>query len=146
MNIKIDQIDMQIVEILEENGRIPNNEIAFRLGLSEGTIRNRIKKLTENHFLKVKGLTNPDERTDKQLIFILVQLEVTKRWKEIARKVSQLPNVRSVSMITGRFDLFIEIFVEPRNLINFLTNDLASVGYILTTESLITIKNFNKWV
>ena len=84
--------------------------------------------------------------TDKQLIFILVQLEITKNWKLIAKKVSELKAVKSVSMITGRFDLIIELFIEPHNLINFLTQDLASVGNISSTESLVTIKNFNKWV
>ncbi len=144
--MKIDNINLKILQILEENGRTPNNEIAVRLSISEGTVRNRIKKLTENNFLKVKGLTNPEHWSDKQLIFILVQLEMTKRWKEIARSVSELPGVKSVSMITGRFDLIIELFLEPHNLINFLTNDLAGVGNISSTESMVTIKNFKKWV
>jgi Lrp/AsnC family transcriptional regulator for asnA, asnC and gidA len=144
--MKIDQMDMRIIEILEENGRVPNNEIATKLSISEGTVRNRIKKLSENNFLKVKGLINPDEGTKKQLIFILVTLVMTKQWKEIAKKVSELPNVKSVSMITGRFDLVIELFIEPHNLINFLTEELSTVGEIKSTESLVTIKNFKKWV
>ena len=144
--MKIDDINLKILQILEENGRTPNNEIAARLSISEGTVRNRIKKLTESNFLKVKGLTNPEHWPDKQLIFILVQLEMTKRWKEIALSVSELPGVKSVSMITGRFDLIIELFLEPHNLINFLTNDLAGVGNISSTESMVTIKNFKKWV
>ena len=144
--MKIDDINLKILYILEENGRTPNNEIAARLSISEGTVRNRIKKLTDNNFLKVKGLTNPEHWTDKQLIFILVQLEMTKKWKEIAQSVSELPGVKSVSMITGRFDLIIELFLEPHNLINFLTQDLAGVGNISSTESMVTIKNFKKWV
>jgi Lrp/AsnC family transcriptional regulator for asnA, asnC and gidA len=144
--MKIDSVDLRIVDILSENGRIPNNEIAARLSISEGTVRNRIKKLTDNNILKVRGLTNPDRGTQKQLIYILVKLEMTKRWKEIAEKVSKLPNVRSASMVTGRFDLIVELFIEPHNLINFLTNDLAGVSDISSTESLVTIKNFKKWV
>ncbi len=141
--MKIDDIDMKIIDILEENGRTPNNEIASRLSVSEGTVRNRIKKLTESQFLKVKGLTNPNKRTDKQLIFILVNLESTKKWEEVAQKVSELTNVKSVSMITGRFDLIIKLFIEPHNLINFLGHDLAGIESIASTESLVTIKNFN---
>jgi len=144
--IKVDKVDMKIMEILAEGGRIPNNEIAARLSISEGTVRNRIKKLTDNNFLKVKGLINPDEGTEKQLIFILVTLDKTKRWKETAQKVSTLPNVKSVSMITGRFDLVIELFIEPRNIMSFLTHHLGSVDDISSTESLVTIKNLNKWV
>ena len=144
--MKIDNIDNKIVELLAENGRRPHNEIAEYLNISEGTVRNRMKKLIDNDLLKIKALVNPNKLTEKQLIYILVTLEVTKRWKEIAQKVSELPNVKSVSMITGRFDLIIELFIEPYNLINFLTNDLASVGNISSTESLVAIKNFNKWV
>ncbi len=144
--IKIDAIDLEIVDILSQNGRIPNNEIAARLSISEGTVRNRIKKLTVNNLLKVKGLINPDEGTEKQLIYILVTLQMNKKWKETAQRVSDLPNVRSVSMITGRFDLIVELFIEPHNLINFLTNELSTIGTVASTESLVTIKNFNKWV
>ena len=144
--MKLDTTDLNIIQILEKNGRTPNNEIAARISISEGTVRNRIKKLIDSNFLMVKGLTNAEHWIDKQLIFILVQLEITKNWKAIAQKVSELKVVKSVSMITGRFDLIIELFIEPHNLINFLTHDLASVGNISSTESLVTIKNFNKWV
>jgi Lrp/AsnC family transcriptional regulator for asnA, asnC and gidA len=144
--MKLDSTDLKILHILEKNGRTPNNEIAARASISEGTVRNRIKKLIDSNFLRVKGLTNPEHWTDKQLMFVLVQLEITKNWKEIAQKVSELKEVKSVSMITGRFDLIIELFIEPHNLLNFLTQDLASVGNISSTESLVTIKNFKKWI
>jgi Lrp/AsnC family transcriptional regulator for asnA, asnC and gidA len=144
--LKIDETDCRILAILEQNGRTPNNEIAGRLNLSEGTVRNRIKKLTSNNFLKIQGLTNVNKRTDKQLLFILVKLITTKHWEKSARQVAALPNVRSVSMITGRFDLIVEIYIEPHNLINFLTNDLTSVETIGTSESLAAIKTFGKWI
>jgi Lrp/AsnC family transcriptional regulator for asnA, asnC and gidA len=144
--MKIDDVDFRILDILTENGRTPNNEIAAKLSISEGTVRNRIRKLTGNDILKVRGLANPDGATEKQLIYILVTLEMTKRWKEIAQKVSELPGVKSVSMVTGRFDLIVELFIEPHNLITFLTEDLGNVGDISSTESLVTIKNYKKWV
>jgi Lrp/AsnC family transcriptional regulator for asnA, asnC and gidA len=144
--VKIDEVDMKIIDVLEENGRAPNNEIAARLQISEGTVRNRIKKLTESEFLKVKGLTNPNKRTDKQLIFILAKLDSTKKWEETASKIAELTDVKSVSMITGRFDLLIKLFIEPHKLIEFLSHDLSGIGTISSTESLVTIKSFNKWV
>ena len=144
--MKIDKLDFKIIDILEQNGRTPNNEIASRLNISEGTVRNRIKKLTENNFLKVMGLTNANIRTDKQLIFILAKLDTTKRWEETAQKVSELSDVKSISMITGRFDLIITLFIEPHRLIEFLSHELTSIGTILSTESLVTIKSFNRWI
>jgi Lrp/AsnC family transcriptional regulator for asnA, asnC and gidA len=144
--VKIDDLDFKIIQILERNGRTPNNEIAERLSISEGTVRNRIKKLTSIDFLKVKGLTNPDFGRIKQLIFILISLEDVKRWRETADSIANLPNVKSVSMLTGRFDILVEVFIEPHHLITFLTDQLGNIDAISSTESLVTIKNFNKWV
>ncbi len=144
--LKIDETDGGIIKILEGNGRTPNNEIASQLNLSEGTVRNRIKKLTCHNFLKISGLTNVNMRTDRQLLFIMVKLTTTKHWEKTAKEVAELPNVRSVSMITGRFDLIIELYIEPHNLINFLTNDLTTVKSIGTSETLAAIKTFGKWI
>ena len=144
--LKLDKVDLNIVEILARGGRTPNNEIAAKLSISEGTVRNRIKKLMNAGFLRVKGLTNPDFVSTKQLIFILITLERTKNWRKRAEEISLLPNVKSVSMITGRFDIICEAFIEPHDLITFLTEDLGSVHDISSTESLVTIRNYKKWV
>lgn len=144
--MKLDKINQKIIKILSEDGRMPNNEIASKVGVSEGTIRNRIKKLLSEGFLKVKGLINPDKFFAKQLIYILIKLEISRDWKEIAQKVSELPEVRSVSMITGRFDLLVELFIEPYHLLHFLTEELTKIGNISSTESLVAIKNFKKWI
>jgi hypothetical protein len=65
---------------------------------------------------------------------------------EVARAVSKLEPIKSVSIIAGRFDLLAEIYIETHRLIEFLNNDLARIQSVLTVESLITLKNFNKWI
>ena len=40
----MDKLNKNIIEILKSDGRIPNAEIARYLGVSEGTIRRRIKR------------------------------------------------------------------------------------------------------
>src|SRR4030042_6108665 len=57
MSVRVDKIDWQIIRILEKNGRAPNKEIAEQIGVSEGPVRNRIKKLTDHQFLRIRGLT-----------------------------------------------------------------------------------------
>lgn len=144
--MKIDETDKRILEILTEDGRIPNNEIASKLDISEGTVRNRIKKLKEGNFLRFAGLTNLDMREDKSYGFVLVKLISTKRWVTIAEEVSALENVVSVSLTTGRFDLIVEFFIETQNLLDFLTSALPKVDGIASTETLLTIKCIDKWM
>ena len=144
--MKIDNIDIEITKIMEEDGRISISEIASKLAISEGTARNRFKKLTDNSFMKVKGLVNPDTNKKKQSIYILITLQRNDNWLTAGEKMSALPDVKSVSMVTGSFHFIVELFIDPHNLIDFLTKELPSIGEIAFTESLVTVKNFNKWV
>ena len=43
----LDQIDCQMIELLQKDGRIPNTEIAKKLGVSEATVRSRLNRLIE---------------------------------------------------------------------------------------------------
>lgn len=144
--MKIDNIDLEIAKILEEDGRISINEIATRLSISEGTARNRYKKMTDNGFLKIKGLINPDHNRVKQCIYILVTLQRNDNWVVAGEKISKLADVKSVSMVTGRFHFVVEVFIDPHDLIDFLTKKLPSIGEIAFTETLVTVRNFKKWV
>ena len=144
--MKIDKTDLDIIACLKRNGRSSNNEIAAKLSISEGTVRNRIRKMTDSGYLNVKGLVNPGKIKEKQVVFLGAKVEVSKDLERTAEAVSKLPQVNSTSIVTGRFDLLIEIFLEPYDIINFLSTDLASLNSVVSTETFMTLKNYNKWV
>ena len=66
--MKLDDTDRAILAALRENGRATNSEIAGRLDVSEGTVRNRIGKLTGSGFLSVEGLVDPNQDREHQLV------------------------------------------------------------------------------
>ena len=144
--MKIDKVDLNIIALLKDNGRIQNNEIASRLSVSEGTVRNRIKKLTDNGYLSIMGLVNPEQVKYKQIVFLGVQLSESKRLEEVAEFFSAIGIVSSVYVLTGRYDLLIELFIEPFNLIEFLSSEVAKINCIASTESFITLKSYKKWI
>ena len=145
-SLKIDATDLQILAILRENGRTPNNEIAARLSISEGTVRNRIKKMMDSGFLAVRGLTNPNLREDKEIIFILMNVSPHRDWDMVARRIADLPGVLSVCMLTGRFDLLIETFIAPNDLIHLLSDRLSDIESIVSTETMICVRSYNRWI
>lgn len=143
---RIDQTDLRIIEILEADGRTPNNEIAARLSLSEGTIRNRITKLISNNYLKVKGLINPSMFIEKQLVYLLLSVPLQKGWMEVGEKLAEIPEVRSVSLLTGRFDMLLEVFIAPSELAEFISEKIGTLEAVISTESNLVLKQFNKWI
>lgn len=142
----MDDVNQKIIEILKNKGRTPHNEIAVKVGVSEGTVRNRISKLVEKNMLKIQGLVNPTFITEKTYIFLGIKIAINKDTLEIAKAIIELPNVLSATIVTGRFDLLVEVFIEPHNLINFLSQDLAQTGTVVSVESFVTLKSFNKWI
>src|SRR5579885_2255980 len=55
----LDEIDLRIVQLLQENGRRSNSDIARQIGVSEPTVRKRIERLVQDRIIKVVAVFNP---------------------------------------------------------------------------------------
>jgi len=141
-----DELDWKIIDILRE-GNETNNTLARELNISEGTVRQRIKKLKESGILNVRGLINPEILNNQQLAVIAVNVARSALLEKKAREIVELENVLNVSMTSGRFDLLVEVLISSnRGLVNFLTDELSMVDDITTTESFLMLKTFQKFV
>ncbi|MBN1436332.1 MAG: Lrp/AsnC family transcriptional regulator [Sedimentisphaerales bacterium] len=144
--MELDQTDWQIIEILCEK-HLPNSTIAEQLGISEGTVRQRVKKLKDSNALKICAMRNPNVLANQQLVFVTANLIEAKLLDVKAKEISQLENVLSVSAVSGQYDLLIEVLVDSnRGLVTFLTEQLASVEGIAKTESFVVLQSYNKFV
>jgi Lrp/AsnC family transcriptional regulator, regulator for asnA, asnC and gidA len=141
-----DDTDWKIISILKR-GEVPNNTIARKLGVSEGTVRARLKRLKEAGILQVRALINPDVLANKQLVIVAVRVAESKLLERKAEELAGLENVLSVSIASGRYDLIAEVLLDSnRGLVRFLTEELSSIEGILASESFIMLKSYNKFV
>jgi Lrp/AsnC family transcriptional regulator, regulator for asnA, asnC and gidA len=142
----LDNLDLKIIGFLQEDGTIPNNDVASKLQVSEGTIRNRVKKLNSNNIFQIKGLVNPDKIDGSQIIYLGINVSLTKNLKTTGELINAIEEVKSVSIVSGRYDLIVEIFIDPKKFINFLSDRLSKIESIISTESFMALESFNKWV
>lgn len=141
-----DETDWRIIETLQE-GWVPNNTIARKLGVSEGTIRSRIKKLKDAGILTIRALINPDVLSNKLLVLVALNVAESRLLERKAEEIARLPNVLSVSITSGRYDLIAEVLVDSnKGLVRFLTEELSGIEGITRSESFIMLKNYNKYV
>jgi len=141
-----DQTDWKIISILKES-YVPNNTIARRLGISEGTVRTRLKRLKEAGILQIRALINPDVLENQQLVIVAIRVAESKLLERKAEELSRLPNVLSVSIASGRYDLITEVLLDSnRGLVRFLTEELSTIEGILASESFIMLKSWRKFV
>ena len=143
----IDDTDRKIVGILNSNGRISNKEIGEKLGISEGTVRNRIRQLSDAGTLKIAGLIRPDDSPGKQLMLLGIKIASSKDLTAKAEEISALEGVISTHITAGRYDIIAEVWLDSRGgLINFLSQVLAEVEGVSSTESFLVMKSIGKWI
>ncbi|MCP4450912.1 MAG: Lrp/AsnC family transcriptional regulator [Planctomycetes bacterium] len=144
--MKIDAIDRAIVDILQKNGRTSNKEMAQALEVSEGTIRNRIARLIKSEYLSVKGLVDPDKNIDFQLVFLGVKVAVCSDLRSTASSIKSMPYVKAVTIVSGRYDLLVEVFLPNHELITFISDHLSKDTAITSTENFVSVESAGKWL
>jgi Lrp/AsnC family transcriptional regulator, regulator for asnA, asnC and gidA len=143
---KPDDKDWQIITLLRA-GTISNSTIAQELGVSEGMIRQRIKRLREYDILSLRGLINPDILGNSQIVMVAANISESSLLEATAEAIEKLEKVLSVSIVSGRYDIIIELLIDSnRGLIDFLSKDLSQVPHIKNTESFVLLKNYSKFV
>ena len=137
---KIDDIDLQIIKILNKDGRTPFSQIANRLGVSTGMIRQRYQRLVQDGVLQIVAVTNPLLMGFTTMAQIGVKVDVG-RMGEIADQIASFEEVIYLVLLTGGYDLHIEVICRDKtHLLEFLTNKLYSVEGIKDTETFICMR------
>jgi len=142
-----DEMDRRIITLLNQDGRAAYKDIAARLDVSEGTIRNRINRLLEDGRLRVMGAIDPDLAPSKQLVLLGIRIACSKDLSKKAEEIARLDGVLALHLTTGRFDILAELWLDAKvGLIQFLGQTLAQIDGIVSTESFLAMKSFNKWI
>lgn len=163
----MDRIDSEIIKWLQKDGRTPFTDIAKVLGISEGTVRNRVSKLVEDNVIQIVALidraqigsdatvppvvvgettwvamTDPVEAGFDVPAMIGVSVE-PKQLERVAEIVAAFPEVSYLIMVSGEFDLFVEVLCKDRAaLASFLNQKLHHVPGVSRTQTFITLKTY----
>ena len=141
-----DDFDWKLIGILR-NGYLSNSEVAKELGVSEGMIRQRLKKLKESDILRVRGEINPEVLEQQQLAIVAINVNESKHLDQKAQEISAVENVLHVMIVSGQFDILAHVLVDSnKGLVKFLTEKLSAVEGIVATQSFIILKSINLYV
>ncbi|MFZ5885228.1 MAG: Lrp/AsnC family transcriptional regulator [Chloroflexota bacterium] len=136
----LDDIDRAVIEAMRKDGRTAFSQIAEQLNVSPGMIRLRYNRLVELGYLKVVAVTNPLMMGKRTMAMIGVRTDGSKML-EVANQLSDFDEVVYVVVVSGRYDLMIEVFCrDHEDLLNFLTEKLAKVDGVRETESFMHLK------
>lgn len=108
----MDYRDRKIIEILSKDSRTPNTEIAKQLGVSESTVRKRIKALEKKGVIeKYSIVVNPSKMGYNTVAIVGLDVEPS-RFLSVATKLTEFKEVKYVATSTGDHMIMFEIWAH----------------------------------
>ena len=142
-DVQLDDLDRQLIELLALDARVSNRKIATELGVTEGTVRGRIKRLQSEGLIAFTAITGFNMAQKSKLAFISVQAEVV-NVRTIARQISDLPLVNATMITMGHFNILAMcLFDELDSLVDLASDrilQLPGVHHVETSIAVRTIK------
>src|SRR3712207_6110353 len=112
--INLDAFDLKILRALQDDGRLTNNELADRIGLSPSPCLRRVRRLERDGFIRTYRAVLDRESIGLGLT-VFVDIKVEKHNRENAQALQEalraLPEVVSCHMVSGAADFVAEIVV-----------------------------------
>ena len=144
-----DKIDIKIVNLLLEDGRMPASEISRRMGdISERAVRYRIDRMVNEGVIQISAVARPQAFGLTTIADIWLEVE-SDRILEVAKKMAEFDNVSYVACGIGESDVSIQIVAKDTSEIyQFVTEVVRKVpGVRKTTTSIVPliIKDVYQW-
>ena len=128
-NNLLDAADLRILRVLQEDGRITNQELARRIGLSSAACFERVKRLRASGVIDTfTAVLNADRLGWSLLVFIEVLLDRTTDdvFAAFAAQVRGIPEVLECHMVAGGFDYLLKVRVADMAAYRAFLGDILS--------------------
>jgi DNA-binding Lrp family transcriptional regulator len=136
----LDQLDQQLIDLLSRDARVSNRKIAAELGVTEGTVRGRIKRLQQDGLIAFTAITGFEMGTRTRLAFINVQADVDKV-REVARMIGEIRGINAVLITMGQFNITAMTLVDELNtLVEIASDEILSLDGVHHVETSIAVK------
>ena len=140
----LDEVDKAIVAQLSRDARLSNGQIARDLGVTEGTVRARIKRMEAEKLIRLTAVTNIDRFGDALLAYIWIEVERSDRTREVAEMLAAIPELGFVGVMLGRSDILaITMVRNTEHLAEFVHTRITAIDGVRRSESTLGV-NFVK--
>jgi DNA-binding Lrp family transcriptional regulator len=135
----MDDIDRDLIAILRADARTPVATLAKRLGVSRGTVQNRIDRLTRQGVILGFTLRLPPDSEPHRVRATMTIAVDGERSSAVVAALRGFPEVEAVHTTNGRWDLVAEINAESLAAFSAALDHIRQIKGIATTETSILL-------
>jgi DNA-binding Lrp family transcriptional regulator len=145
----MDEKDLQILQLLEENSRIPTADLATMTELSPDDVRARVARLEEARIIRSYPTVVDWERAGNGEVLAIIDLKVAPErdfgYERIAERIARFRQVRSLRLVSGVYDL--QLLVAGRTMqevARFVSEQIAPMDQIRETATHLIMKIYKE--
>ena len=137
--VELDEIDRKLLSALLDDGRLSQRQLASLIGVAQGTVTNRLNRLTESGVIKGYHV-NLNPKKIGWSTTVLIGLRIEKRSiMSVQGKIANDPRVISVYDVTGEFDSMVLARVRDPDDLNDLTKNVLSIEGISRSSTHVVL-------
>ena len=142
---QLDEIDIEILKKLQEDGRRSFNAIASELKISPPTIKYRVDKLKNLGFIKNFSVII-DPNKFKKGFFVLILIEAKfQKVQEILKKLEKIEKIQEIYSSLDKNNIILKLFVEDNEELNtFINENLAQLKDIDRFQAITILQTVKK--
>lgn len=136
----LDKTNQKLIKELQYNGRRSYTELAQMLGVTEGTIRKRVKDLQKQNVIKIRAVLDPTKIGYNLVSIMALQVRLAEL-RQVGEILAQKPNIYYLAFVTGRYDLLAFVIARtPEELADFIKEHISSIPSIIRTETFVNLE------
>lgn len=139
MDAKVDKLDQELILNLQQNGRLSYMELAKSLHVTEGTIRNRLKKLVDQGMIRITAIPDLDKLGYGFMGIVGLQVRLADL-RNVAEQLARNPNVCYLANVTGQYEFIAIVLAKSsKDFASFMENVVSAIPSVLKTETFVTL-------
>lgn len=147
-NLKLDQIDRKVLEILQSNAKITNAQLSKEIGLSPAPTLERVKKLEHAGIIKsYHAQLDPEKVGLGVSTFVQVSLVGHKKvvTESFVQKVNKIPDIIECHHITGTGDFLIKVISKDiASYQKLMLETINEIEEVANTQTMVILSTFKE--
>jgi len=139
---RLDDLDYRIIGLLGRDARVSNRQIASDLGVTEGTIRTRIKALQDQHLIQFTVVRDYRLAGSPNLVMMGIHAEPG-CVPVLAQELSKMSEIGAVVVLLGRYNLLATgLFTSLMDVHQLIRTRILTLRGVRSVETSVSVQNF----
>ena len=135
----LDDVNKQLIELLQRDGRMSYAALAKAVGLSEAAVRQRVQRLLDTGVMQIVAVTDPLTLGFTRQAMIGIRVEGDMR--PVAAALASVAEIDYVVMCAGAYDLLVELVcTDDEHLLSLLNDKIRSIPTVTAAETFVYLK------